>query len=188
MEIKKYFEEKANYLYSARLLKFVVILLVVLLTVNSFVTYTLIDRQKIILIPPSISTQVYVGGTDASEEYLKAMVRYVSALVLNYNPTVARAQFNDFLKMVHPSSFAAYKDSFYALADKIETGNVSSAYYISSIKVNKAENTIIINGLLNQWTQDKQFITNESKNFILKFKIDNGMFYVVEFKEYKQGE
>ncbi len=188
MEIKKYFEEKANYIYGARLLKFVVIMLVVLLVVNGLVTYSLIGKQKVILVPPAMNTQMYVGGSDASDEYLKAMVRYVSMLVLNYNPSVARAQFNDFLKMVAPSTFISYKDVFYSLADKIETGNVSSAYYITSIKVDKKNNTIITTGLLNQWTQDKQFITNENKRYILKYKIDNGMFYVVEFNEYKQGE
>lgn len=188
MEIKKYFEEKANYLYGARLLKFTVVILVVLLIVNSFVTYTMIKNQKTILVPPSISTQAYVGGSDASEEYLKAMARYISALVLNYNPTVARAQFNDFLKLVSPSTFPAYKDAFYSLAEKIETSQVSSVYYVSQIKVNKKEGSMIILGLLNQWTQDKQFITNESKQYILKYKINDGMFSVVEFKEYKQGD
>ncbi len=188
MEIKKYLEEKANYLYGARLLKFTVVILVVLLIVNSFVTYTMIKKQRTILVPPSISTQVYVSGSDASEEYLKAMARYISALVLNYNPTVARAQFNDFLKLVSPSTFPAYKDAFYSLADKIEAGQVSSAYYITQIKVNKKEGNMILTGLLNQWTQDKQFITNESKQYILKYKINDGMFSVVEFKEYKQGD
>lgn len=188
MEIKKYLEEKANYIYGARLLKFAVIVLTFLLIVNSVITYTMIKNQKVILVPPSVSVQSYVSGSDASDDYLRAMARYVAALVLNYNPAVARAQFNDFLKLVSPSTFPSYRDAFYALADKIETGQVSSAYYITQIKVNKKEGNMILTGLLNQWTQDKQFITNETRLYILKYKINDGMFSVVEFKEYKQGE
>ncbi|MCS7215856.1 MAG: type IV conjugative transfer system protein TraE, partial [Thermodesulfovibrio sp.] len=161
---------------------------IVLLLVNSIVTFLLIKSQKVILVPPSISTQVYVGGSDASDDYLKAMARYVATLALNYNPTVARAQFNDFLKLVSSSTFPSYKSAFYDLADKIETGQVSSAYYITQISVNKKEGKIILSGVLNQWTQDKQFITNESRQYIIRYKISDGMFYVIEFKEYKQGD
>ncbi|MEM3580394.1 MAG: TraE/TraK family type IV conjugative transfer system protein [Candidatus Bathyarchaeia archaeon] len=188
MEIKKYLEEKANYIYGARLLKFVVVVLIVLLIINSVVTYTMIKSQKVVLVPPSISVQSYVSGSDASDDYLRAVARYVAALVLNYNPTVARAQFNDFLKLVSPSTFPSYRDAFYALADKIETGQVSSAYYITQIKVNRKEGNMILTGLLNQWTQDKQFITNDVRQYILRYRISDGMFSVMEFKEYKQGE
>lgn len=187
MEIKKYLEEKANYVYGARLLKFTVTMLVVLLIINSCVTFLMLKSQRVVLVPPSLSTQAYVGGSDASDEYLKAMARYVAALVLNYNPTVARAQFNDFLKLVSPSTFPAYKDAFYSLADKIETGQVSSAYHITQIKVNRAEGNMILTGILNQWTQDKQFITNEPRQYTLKYKIKDGMFTVIEFKEYREG-
>ncbi len=185
--MKKYLEEKANYIYGARLFKFTVVVLVILLAIQSYITFLMIKSQKVVLVPPALSTQAYIGGSDASDEYLKAMARYVSALVLNYNPTVARAQFNDFLKLVSPQTFSVYKDAFYSLADKIETGRVSSAYYITQIKVNRKEGNMILTGLLNQWTEDKQFLSNETRQYILKYAITDGMFQVKEFKEYKEG-
>lgn len=188
MKIQKYFEEKANYIYGARLLKFAVIFLCILLAVNSVVTVSLYKSQKIIIIPPSISTQVFISGTDASDEYLKAMVRYVCQLTLNYNPAVARAQFNDFLKLVSPSVYPEYQKIFYDLATRIEAGNVSSAYYVTQIKVERQSGAIIVSGFLSQWTQDKQFITNETRQYKLKYKIEDGKFQVYEFKEYKEGE
>lgn len=188
MEIKKYLEEKANYIYGARLLKFVVLLLVLLLVINSVATYMAIKGQKVILIPPVLSTQAFVSGSDASDEYLAAIARYVAALALNYTPSNARAQFNDFLALFEPSRFVVYKDIFYSLAEKVETANVTSAYFVSSIEVNRKENSIILTGLLNQWTQDKQFIVNESKKYVVKYKIVDGKFQVIDFKEYKPGE
>lgn len=188
MEMKRYIEEKANYIYTTRLLKFIVLVLALLLAVNSILTYSMLSSQKIILVPPALDTKVYVSGSDASDEYLKFMARYICTLVLNYNPTVARAQFNDFLKLVSPSAFPAYKNSFYSLADKIETGGVSSAFYITQIQLDKKEGKMIVGGMLSQWTQDKQFITNETKKYLIKYRISDGLFSVYELKELVPGE
>lgn len=188
MELKKYLEEKANYVYGARLLKFAVVCLVILLIINTMITFTMIKNQRTIIVPPSISTQTFVSGSDASEDYLRAMARYVAALALNYSPTTVRSVFNDFLRLVTPSKFPSYRETFYSLSDKIEAAGVSSAFYITNIKVDKEKRTMILTGTLSQWTQNKQFITNELKQYILKYEISDGMFYVVDFKEYIQGE
>lgn len=186
MELKKYIEEKANYAASNRLLRFFVVVIGVAIVIQSFVVYSLWKSQKIVLVPPNITSQAFISGNDASDEYLRAMARYVMALTANYSPGNARSQFSDFLKLVLPERFAEYKKVFYDLADKSETGHVSSSFFVSSVKVDRTKKEIIVQGVLNQWTQDKKFITDEVKSYLISYTINDGMFYVKDIKFYKE--
>jgi len=187
MEIKKYLEEKANLALTVRLLKIVVSILAFALCVSSFVLYYVYKNERVVIVPPSVSTQVFVSGSDASDEYLMAMARYIAQLGLNYTPAIARAQFNDLLKMFNSQSFPQYKNVFYELAGRVESGNVSSAFYVTKVKVDRANKSLIVVGILNQWTQDKKFITDESRQYLIRYRIDNGFFSILEIKEYKEG-
>jgi len=184
VEMKKYLEEKTNYVRSNRLLKFFIIVIGIAIVIQSFVMYSLWKSQRTILVPPNITTQSFISGSDASDEYLIAMARYIMMLTASYNPGTARAQFSDFLKLVVPERFAEYKKAFYDIADKAEAGNVSSSFFVSSIKIDRTKKEMLIHGVLNQWTQTKQFITDEPKDYLLSYEIRDGMFYVRELKIY----
>lgn len=185
MKITKYLEEKENLKHSNKLLKFFVVVIGIAVIINTFIVYTLTKNQKTVIVPPVYSDQYFITGSDASDEYFYSMAKFVSFLMLNYNPGTARTQFNHFLKFCSADSFTKYKDVLYSLADKIETGQVSSSFYPSRVKVNRGEKTIEIEGVLDQYTQGKQFITNESKRYKIKYEIENGFFRVKSFEEVK---
>lgn len=187
MEIKKYLEEKANLALTVRLLKIVTTVLCLALCINSFVLYYIYKNEKVVLVPPSVSTQTFIAGSDASDEYLRAMARYIAQLGLTYTPVTVRTQFNDLLKLFNSQSFPQYKNVFYELAGRVESGNVSSAFYVTKVKVDRANKSLIVVGILNQWTQDKKFITDESRQYLIRYRIDNGFFSILEIKEYKEG-
>ena len=186
VELKKYMEEKTNYAMSNRILRFFVIVIGIAIIVQSFVMYSLWKSQRTVLVPPNITSQAFISGTDASDEYLRAMARYVMILTTTYSPSTARSQFSDFLKLVAPERFAEYKKVFYDLADKSETGNVSSSFFVSLVKVDRVKKELIVQGILNQWTQDKKFITDEVKSYLIAYDIRDGMFYVREIKLYRE--
>lgn len=186
MLLKKYIEEKTNYAVSNRLLRFFIVVIGLAVIVQSFVMYSLWKSQRTILVPPNITSQAFISGNDASDEYLKAMVRYIMTLTANYTPATARSQFSDFLKIVAPEKFEEHKKVFYELAEKVETGNVSSFYSVTSIQVDREKKEIKVRGVLNQWTQDKKFITDEPKEYLITYDIKDGMFYVKSIKLYKE--
>lgn len=186
VELKKYMEEKTNYAMSNRILRFFVIVIGIAIIVQSFVMYSLWKSQRTVLVPPNITSQAFISGVDASDEYLRAMARYVMILTTTYSPSTARSQFSDFLKLVAPERFAEYKKVFYDLADKSETGNVSSSFFVSLVKVDRVKKELIVQGILNQWTQDKKFITDEVKSYLIAYDIRDGMFYVREIKLYRE--
>jgi hypothetical protein len=106
--------------------------------------------------------------------------------MLTYSPATARTQFSYFLRFCSPEAFPKFKVMLYSLADKVETAQVSSVFYPQKISVNRAEKALEISGLLSQWTQNQQFITNEMKKYRIRYEIRNGFFMVESFDEVKQ--
>jgi conjugal transfer pilus assembly protein TraE len=186
VDLKRYLEERENLRASNRFLKFFVVVIGIAVILNSVFTYFLMKEQKVVIVPPVYSDKLFISGSDASDEYLYAMGNFISFLMLTYSPGTARAQFNHFLKFCAPESFTKFKTTLYSLADKVETALISSAFYLQKISVNRVERVLEVTGLLSQWTQQHQFITNEVKKYRIKYKIQNGFFMVEDFVEVKQ--
>jgi conjugal transfer pilus assembly protein TraE len=186
VELKKYLEEKENLRASNKLLKFFVVVIGLAVILNSVFTYFLMKEQKIVIVPPVYSDKLFISGSDASDEYLFSMGNFISFLMLTYSPATVRVQFNHFLKFCSPEAFPKFKTMLYSLADKIETAQVSSAFFPQKVSVNRVERTLEVSGHLSQWTQNQQFITNEVKKYKIKYRIQNGFFMVENFEEVKQ--
>jgi conjugal transfer pilus assembly protein TraE len=187
VELRRYLEERENLRASNRFLKFFVVVISIAIVLNSFFTYFLMKKQKVVIVPPVYSDKLFIAGSDASDEYLYSMGSFISFLMLTYSPATARIQFNHFLKFCSsPEAFTKFKPMLYSLADKIETASLSSAFFPQKISVNRAEKFLEITGVLNQWTSQLQFITNEVKKYRIKYKIQNGFFMVDDFIEVKQ--
>jgi conjugal transfer pilus assembly protein TraE len=183
VELKRYLEERENLRASNRFLKFLVIVIGGAILFNSFLIFYLWKEQKIVVVPPVYSDKLFIVGSDASDEYLYSMGSFISFLMLTYTPGTARAQFNHFLKFCSPEAFAKFKVQLYSLVDKIATVQVSSSFFPQKIVINRAEKVIEVTGLLNQWSANQQFITNEAKTYRIKYRIQNGFFMVDDFVE-----
>ncbi len=188
MELKKYMSEKDNLKAANRLLKFFVIVIGGATILNIFFTSNLVKNQKIIFIPPNISSQAFIATSDASDEYLVAIARYIGTLAFTYSPATARSQFDSLLKLFSPEVIPENKKIWYDLADRVEAGNISSAFYITKIEIFREKRELYLTGNLNQWTQDKNFITNEPRRYIISYRIDNGLFSINDIKELKEKE
>jgi conjugal transfer pilus assembly protein TraE len=186
VELKRYLEERENLRASNRFLKFFVVVIGIAIILNSFFTYFLVKEQKVVIVPPVYSDKLFISGSDASDEYLYSMGSFISFLMLTYSPATVRAQFNHFLKFCAPEAFPKFKTTLYSFADKVETAQISSAFYLQKISVNRVERVLELAGTLNQWTQHQQFITNEMRKYRIKYRIQNGFFMVEDFVEVKQ--
>ena len=183
MELKKYLEERENLRASNKLLKFFVVVIGTVVILNSLLTLYLTKEQKVVVVPPVYSDKLFIAGSDASDEYLYAMGNFITFLMLTYSPGTARTQFNHFLKFCSPEAFVKFKPFLYSLADKVETAHISSAFFPYKISVNRVEKVLEVSGHLDQWTDARQFITNENKRYRIKYRIQNGFFMVDDFVE-----
>ena len=182
MKFKNYLDENTNLTKQARLLRFVVFILVVAVVINGYFVYSSRVKSRTILIPPYLSEgEAYVSGKDASDNYLEAMAKYACFLRLNYTPANVSKQFNAFLKLLTPPAYKEQSGVLYKQKEDVIQMNVSSSFFPIEIEIDRANKRIFVTGMLNQWTYDKHFVTDERKTYVIEYRIDFGRFFIENF-------
>lgn len=182
MNLDIFLQKSSNVYAENRLLKFFIVVIGVAVLINTYFAYKAFNSMRVILVPPVIDSKLEIAGDKGSDDYMKSFTRYVCGLALSYNALNARAQFAELLTMYAPESFPEAKKTFYNLADAIETTKVSNSFMIHKIVVDSSKHQIEVQGPGIQFAQDKK-IDEMSKTYIIDYRIRNGRFEIMAFKE-----
>lgn len=186
--VKDYLDEKARLIQTNRFMRFVITILSIGFILNALICYVAFNSEKVVIIPPDFTEGIYVKGGTASEEYIKAMVKYVCYLAFTYTPQTVHDQFNDLLKLVASESYNAYRTKLYSIAEDAVTANISSLFTVTSIRHNPVSKKILVTGDLKQWTSHTEKpIIDERKNYILVYRIHRGRFMIVSLNECEEN-
>ena len=178
------FVQKTSNLYAEnRILKFAILVIGTVVLLNTGLLYLSMSRQRTILIPAGLDTRASVTDSTADVDYLRQMARYVSSLALTYTPVTARSQFEELLPLFAPEAFSANKSMLYDLAETIEKTSSGSVYHPQQFNLNDQSQTIEILGPKTTYVQDLQSSGNVLTTYLLKFRMVNGKFQIVEFVE-----
>lgn len=184
MELKIYLKKLSNLTAENRLLKLTVVVFGAVAVFNSVVMMHMASHEKTVLVPPGLNGRVEVTDGQASDRYLDLMTRYVTGLALNYTPATAREQFGELLALYSPDAFPGAKKTFYALAGTVEAANVSSAFYIGNIKVDRAKGVVDATGVERQFAQDGSPLgPDKEATYELSYRISDGRFELTGFSE-----
>lgn len=181
MDKKNFLFENAELKKQNRFLRFIIFLIGVAVVIQGILVYRAGIYQKVILVPPYIEGEAYVMGKDASDSYLKEMASYVCYLRLNYSPANVGNQFNAFLKLVDSSVFGEMQKALYMVKDDVIQHKVSSSFYPDKVEVDREKKVVFVYGKLLQWVDEKTLSASEKRVFVVKYKIEGGRFYVVDF-------
>jgi len=184
--LKDYFEERVKLKQQNRFLRFFIFLLIMAVVINSFVTFYSLKYERVILVPVSLSREVTFSESTPDPAYIEEIVKFIMYLALNYSPATVEDQFSDLLKYFTPDRYPEYKKAFLTLSENVKTAGVSSFFQITGIKVNPKTRKILVSGILEQWTQDKKFIENSQRFYLIDYTFDHGKFMIREFKECKE--
>ncbi len=181
MKSKKYVQASSNIFADNRLLKFIVIVIGVAQIFNSFMVYRAVSYETTILIPPKMTGTIeFVNGVP-TDKYVWDMTRVITNLAVTYSPATARAQFNELLEYYSPDKFPKASERWYSLASRIEETQACSIFYLENIKLKK-DGTVEIFGEMRQFVGDTS-IFRQGKTFVMSYRVDNGRFYLLDFKE-----
>ncbi len=178
MDIGKYMEQRNNLFAGNRLLKLAVVLIGFGLVVNALVTYSLSKRARTIIVPPVVNTRFEISGSRLSDEYVKLMTRYVIGLAANYNPSTARANFDELLTLYDPELYGEGKQSFYKLADTVETAKVTGLFFIQKITIDEDKRSITVEGQ-KRLSANEQRIEEGPETYLIEYSNSNGRFAVM---------
>lgn len=180
MKLETYLQSASNKVAENRLLKFVVLIIGGAVLFNTVLLSRAMNTARTILIPPGINGKVEITGGRASEEYVKAMTRYVIALSGSYTPATARSQFGELLVLYSPEAYPEAKRVFYELADRIETAHVTQAYFIQQIAVGDSQ--IEVRGVRKQFIEASR-LDEARMSYLIDYKIEDGKFTLLGFSE-----
>lgn len=172
----------ANTFAENRMLKFTILVLLAAVLILSGGIVTVMNKERIILVPPVINSKVVITGDKASESYLREFIRYIVNLALTYNSANARNQFSELLAVYDPAGFPNARKELYELADKIETTRASSAFHIQTFTSNPDKNQVEVQGTKMTYIGEmKADIVQTS--YIVEYRFDNGKFILTRLYE-----
>jgi len=180
MNTNIFVQKTSNLFVENRLLKFIIVVLSLTVIFNSFMVYRSVKYQRVVLIPPKMTGTVEFVQGKPTDSYTKDLSRRIVNLAATYSPPTARSQFEELLSYFAPESYPQASKAWYSLASRVEESQVSSVFYLETIKL--GEKFIEVFGNLKQFAGDT-LLENTSKTYLIDFRLQDGRFYIVSFKE-----
>ncbi len=180
MNTNTFLQKTSNLFVENRLLKFIIVVLALAVIFNSFMVYRAIKYQRVVLIPPTMTGTVEFIHGKPTDSYTKDVSRRIVNLAATYSPPTARTQFEELLSYYGPESYPQASNAWYSLASRVEESRVSSVFYLEKIKI--GEDFIEVFGNLKQFAADTP-LENTSKTYLIDYRLQDGRFYIVSFKE-----
>lgn len=182
MELNKYLDLVAETTSKMKFYRYLFRFMLAFCLLLIFLLVWSIRNEKLVLVPLNLPGPVTVRGNDADPDYLKSFVYYVSSLLLNYSSTSAAKQFDLFLQLVDPSSSVSLKKQLLEDLKNIQTGDMSSFFILSDVKVDSKNKIIVFSGTQTVWSSGHQISSSQTRYYYLKYKIDQGTVRILDFK------
>lgn len=180
MKTERFVQKASNLFVENRLIKFVIVVLALTVAFNSLMVFRAVKYQRVVLIPPQLTGTIEFVRGKPTDTYIRDISRRIVYLTTTYSPPTARQQFEELLPYYAPESYPEASKAWYSLASRVEESQVSSVFYLERIQLN--ESFIEIFGNLKQYAGDTP-IENASKTYLIDYRVQDGRFYIVSFKE-----
>lgn len=179
------FKQKTSNLFAEnKLLKFALIVLVIITLVNWTAVHTAMNSTKTVIVPIGAQGVLEVSNDSASDDYMRAMARYITNLLGTYTASTARDQFEELLPLFAPEKYSDAKQQFDELADRIEQyPNITSVMHWSGHEpLRRIEDKLLISAQKSRLVNGKTART-EQADYEIQYAIRSGRFYILNIKE-----
>jgi len=182
MNLELAVKEKDNMKGTIRLQSFFIVVIGVAVVFMALKVGRAVEYQKTIVVPWGLDTKLVVIGDDIDQEGVEFYAQRITSLRFTYSPGTARKYFTLLLKLYAPEVYPEAWKALYDLADKIETANVTSVFYLDKLMVDKKNKQIIIEGN-NRKYKDNTALSQQGVQCIISYKVNQGMFQILKIEE-----
>ena len=190
MKIDKYLQASSNVFEENKILKFGFSVLLILTLINWYSIEDIRKEEKIIIVPPGATGDLWITSEEVSDDYIISMARYILKMTGDYTVNTARSQFNDLLRLFMSSHYGKAKNNFDLLAEDIEKFRSAAQHIefnekdIQHDRANKQIKTPVtrlryINGVNSG---------SETSTVMIEYSIDAGKFFIKQILEVKNHE
>ena len=148
MKLNLYRDSFANYRLSIKVLITVCALLFLLTVVFAYVAVSRSQkvRENFVLVPPRLAEPVVIGDEVVDRKYLVTMAHHAVYLVTTFTHATVEKQFDAFLAMTAPESYAKIKAQLLDQAGVVKRQRIVQAFLVQDMKVTvlkkEAENPV----------------------------------------------
>jgi len=186
VKLDLFVQKTSNLFAERRMLRLIVLLIGGLQVLNGFMLYSVLDRERTVLVPVGTPARISITGSSADSSYLREMARYVAGLGLSYTPLNVRQQYEELLALFAPERFPVAQEQLYQAVDTAETAGASSVFFITDLIERPESHSLDILGTRQLFVQDKK-VEDQKVSYRLSYRIRDGRFRIVEFSEQKES-
>jgi len=186
VDINVYQQKVSNIFAENRLLKFGFLVLLIMSVSNWQAIQSASDQQRVVIVPTNPSGELWVKGSDASNQYLRQMARYVTSMIGHYTASTARSQFEELLMLFTPLTYADAKTGFETLSDQIEGYPTVSSRIIwvgnEPLKIDRDRSLMTVD-VTRERLVNGDVTRREDKMLLIDYTIVDGQFQIETIQE-----
>ncbi len=185
MNITKYLGTLDQLLQRNRLLGVALMVMLAINILNCTVLFRARASTLVTLVPISGGSGMWVGNGKASDEYLRAMARYVTGQLGNYDAGTYRKQLEELLLLFPPDTVGAVHGEFMHLADEIERYPSISSYvqWLGDQPLKIQDGKIMQIRVLKRRLVNGSVTETQSGYYCIAFRIDDTQFHIEHIEE-----
>jgi conjugal transfer pilus assembly protein TraE len=156
--------------------------LLALSIVLAVTAYSLVGRERVILVPPTVSKSFWLDSEKVSGDYLDQMALFLAHLMLNISPRSVDFQAKTLLQYASPEAYAELKTAMASTSERLKRDNAVTLFQPVTFTIDEPGMRVVINGVLATYIGDKR-VTETSKVYLIEFRYSGGKLYLSGFKE-----
>lgn len=143
----------------------------------------LLSSEKIIILPPVITKEVWIKGNTVSESVLEEWALYLTNLLLNASSKTIAYQSELALRHVSPEFTQSLHTKFKQDALRLQKNNAATTFYPKEIRVDEKNMTVVVTGTFSTFV-GKEKVSAHEQSYQLQFVFNQGRF--LQLKQFKQ--
>lgn len=125
-------------------------------------------RERVVLVPPRITKQLWVQGNEVSKEYLTEMGAYISKLFLDLSPSTVSYNHGILLTYATPEAYGSLKKQFLKEAEEYTKLQLSTHFKPIEILANLETMEVSIKGSMSSYVAGKH-IRDSQEAVVIRF-------------------
>ena len=131
--------------------------------------------EKVIVLPPSITKEIWIKGNSVSESYLEEWSLYLTNLLLNVSPKTIGYQSELALRHVSPDFSGKIQQKFKRDELSLKKNNATTTFFPKEIRVVEKTMTVFVTGSFATYV-GKEKVSAHEQTYQLNFVFNKGRF------------
>ena len=145
------------------------------------VAFLFANKERVVLVPAQINTQMWTERKLVSKEYLEEMSLFFSHLLFDVSPHSMAYQRDVILRNVTPSAYNSLKHKLIKEEEKYKKENLTTTFRPTKIIVNTSKLETLIAGYLTSFVGGKQ-MQQITDTYLIRFRYDAGRLFIKSFE------